>query len=250
MLSPEVEAIIGLLSIHLYFQKLSGRFQLRMHILPLNHVIKSLLESRHTKSSPTYQFSLKRLISRQQLVLKEHIVDANNRLNRVFPSFDSLCSEFSPGDRLIDIFASHIYFHSMDRKNKENRKAHICKLNTIIFKTFKDSRTSVIVSDTSIKNQVAILIAHIYTHNSLVVKTIYYTVNVMSTEAKLFAIRCGINKATSISNINQIIIITDLLHTAKRIFNSSIHPYQSQSFLILRELREFLIKDQNNSIEF
>ena len=122
MLSPEVEAIIGLLSIHLYFQKLSGRFQLRMHILPLNHVIKSLLESRHTKSSPTHQFSLKRLISRQQLVLKGSIVDTNNRLNRVFPSFNSLYSEFSPGDRLMDIFASCISFHSTDKKNKENRK--------------------------------------------------------------------------------------------------------------------------------
>ena len=103
-------------------------------------------------NSSTHQFSLKRLTHRQQLVLKEPIVDENNRLNRVFPFFDSLCSEFSPGDRLIDIFASHISFHSMDRKNKENRKAHICKLNTIIFKTFKDSKISVIVSDTSIKN--------------------------------------------------------------------------------------------------
>ena len=53
-----------------------------------------------------------------------------------------------------------------------------------------------------------------------------------------------------IPNINQIIVITDLLHAAKRIFNSLIYPYQLQSLLILKKLRNFFIKDQNNSIEF
>ena len=138
-------------------------------------------------------FSLERLMPRQQLLLKGPIIDTNNRLNRVFPSFDSLSSEFSPSNRLIDIFASCISFYFTDRKNKENRKAHICKLNTIIFEAFSDSRTSIIVLDTSIKNQVAILIVHIHTHNSPVVKMIHYAVNVTLTEAELFAIRCSIN---------------------------------------------------------
>jgi len=59
--SPGVETIAGLLPIQLYLQKLSGRFQLKMHMLLLNHVIKLLLKSRHTKDFPTHQFSLKRL---------------------------------------------------------------------------------------------------------------------------------------------------------------------------------------------
>jgi len=78
-------------------------------------------------------------------------------------------------------------------KNKENRKAYIQKLNTIIFEAFKDSRTSVIILDASIKNQVTISIVHIHTYNSLVVKMIHYAVNVTLTEAELFAIRCSIN---------------------------------------------------------
>ena len=52
-------------------------------------------------------------------------MDANNRLNRIFPSFDSFSNVFSPGDRLIDIFTSHILFHSTNRKNKESKKVHI-----------------------------------------------------------------------------------------------------------------------------
>jgi len=72
---------------------------------------------------------------------------------------------------------------------------------------------------------------------------IHHTVNVMPMEAELFAIRCGINQTTSISNINTIIIITDLLHTTKRIFDLLIYPYQSQSSFILRKLGKFFIKD-------
>ena len=52
---------------------------------------------------------------------------------------------------------------------------------------------AVVISDISIKNQVATLIAHIHVSNNLVIKTLYHTVNVTSTKAELFAIRCNIN---------------------------------------------------------
>ena len=42
----------------------------------------------------------------------------------------------------------------------------------------------------------------------------------------------------------------DLLHAAKQIFDSSVHPYQIHLAIISRELREFFIKNQQNSIEF
>ena len=139
---------------------------------------------------------------RQRLLLKGLIVDANNRLNGISSFFDSLSNEFFPSDRLIDIFTSHILFHSTNRRNKKSRKMYIQKLNKITFEAFLDSKTAVIVSDTSIKNQVTTSIVHIYTYNSPVIKTIHYTINVTLTEAELFAIRCSINQAICISNIN------------------------------------------------
>jgi len=54
----------------------------------------------------------------------------------------------------------------------------------------------------SIKNQVATSITHIYVSNNPVIKTLYHVVNVTSTEAKLFAIRCGINQATQIDDVH------------------------------------------------
>jgi len=81
----------------------------------------------------------------------------------------------------------------MNRRNKESIKAHIYKLDEITFQMSLDSKTAVVVSNASIKNQVITSITHIHTHDSPAIKTIHYTINVMSTEAKLFTIRCGIN---------------------------------------------------------
>ena len=58
------------------------------------------------------------------------------------------------------------------------------------------------------------------------------------------------NQAVANSDINHIVVITDSLHTAKRIFDSSVHPYQIHLAAISQELREFFSKDSHNHIEF
>ena len=57
-------------------------------------------------------------------------------------------------------------------------------------------------------------------------KTIYYTVYVTSTEAELFAIRCGINQSICLDNVSKIIIVTNSIYAVKKIFDPSVHPYQ------------------------
>ena len=106
------------------------------------------------------------------------------------------------------------------------------------------------ISDASIRNNVATSISHIHSHDSPVIKTVHYIVNITFTEAKIFTIRCEINQAISIPNINCIVIITNSLYAAKRIFDSLSHPYQIQSISISHELRNFFIKNNNNHIEF
>ena len=54
----------------------------------------------------------------------------------------------------------------------------------------------VIITDASIKNNIAISISHIHRGQEIIIKAIYHTTNVNSTKAELFAIRCGINYAT------------------------------------------------------
>jgi len=75
-------------------------------------------------------------------------------------------------------------------------------------------------------------------------------VHITSTEAKLFAIRYGINQATNFNNMSKIIVVTDSIHVARKIFKLSVHPYQVQSVAILSDLCNFFKCHENNSIEF
>jgi len=99
----------------------------------------------------------------------------------------------------------------------------------------------------SIKNQVATLITYTHTHNNPIIKTIHHAINVTFIEVELFTITCGINQATQIANINYIVVITDSIHTAQRIFDLLAHFYQIQLSIISTELRKFFEK---YSIEF
>jgi len=57
--------------------------------------------------------------------------------------------------------------------------------------------------DASIKNNITTSISYVHIHNKPITKTLHHTVNVMSTEAELFAIRCSINQATNSASISK-----------------------------------------------
>jgi len=63
--SSDIEAISGLIPIHLHLQKFNSRFHLRAYLLSYNHIIKLLLETRPLEDTEPYQILLERLIPRQ-----------------------------------------------------------------------------------------------------------------------------------------------------------------------------------------
>ena len=109
---------------------------------------------------------------------------------------------------------------------------------------------AIIASDVSIKNNVTTSIMHIHTYNKPLTKTIHHAVLVTSTETELFTIRCSINQATNSNDITKIIIVTDSIHAARKIFDPSVYPYQVQSAAILSELCNFFNCHKGNIIEF
>ena len=170
----------------------------------------------------------------------------DDKHNENFPSFSFFNDEFKPGNHIVDIFPDCFSFHPC----LLNVKKYIKNLDEITFRTSSDPFSTIIVSDTSIKNQVATSISHIYFFDKSVIKTLHRAINITTAEAKLFAIWCGINQAVTNSNINHIVVTTDSLHVTRKIFDSSTHPYQIHSVAISMELREFFSKDSQNYIEF
>ena len=136
------------------------------------------------------------LTPKQCMNIKGTIVDINNRFNEIVSSFSLFNHEFLPENRLIDIFPNYFSFYSLDRKSKDSIKSHLCNLENVFLQLSSNPHVVIIVLDVSIKNNVAISIAYIHSHDSTVIKIIHHTVNVSLTEAEIFALRCSINQAT------------------------------------------------------
>ena len=174
----------------------------------------------------------------------------DNSFNEIFPSFNSLNPEIAPGCKIIDSFSSHFSFNSFNRCNKDSLSSHSHQLDNLAISSLENPTHVLVITDSSVKNNVATSITHVHIHDKLVVKTLHHMVNINSMEAELFAIRCGINQAISSSEILKIVIVTDSIHTAKKIFDPMLHPFQIHAPSILCKLQKIFNTHQDNSIEF
>jgi len=184
----------------------------------------------------------------QRKNIKGHLVDTNNRSHRLFPAFLSTHPELSPGFRIMEIFSDRFSFN-LCMKGKSD-KLCIHQLDFMVIEASFLQSIAIVASDASIKNNIATSISHTHISNQPLIKTLHHAAFITSIEAKMFAIRCGINQATSKTNVSKIVIITDSIYAAKRIFDPSSHSFQNQSMAILGDLYHFFSKNPNNSIEF
>ena len=190
---------------------------------------------------------LSSLTRHQCSLIKDHLVDMNNRFNKVFPSFDP---EFKLGNRIINSFSNHFSFYLFSKSNNHLFKNCIQQLNNLAIESSNSLSNALVVTDASVKNNVALSIVYIHVHNRPVIKTLHHVVNITSTEAEFFTIRCSINQAAHLQNISKIIVVTDSIHTAKKIFDPSSNMLQKQAALILNNLRKFFNHHHENTIKF
>jgi len=118
-------------------------------------------------------------------------MDINNCLNKVFSFFDSLNKELSLGFCLVDTFSNCFSFLSVNWKDFDSINTYWKRLNNVF--------------ENSLINQNIVFIA----------KSVHHTMNVTSTEAKLFAIRCSINCTIHLQNVECIVVIIDAIPAAK-----------------------------------
>ena len=175
----------------------------------------------------------------------------DNRFNEVFPSFDPINPEFQPSNRIINNFSNCIPFHLFSKCNNLTFKEHIQQLNTLAIEFSNTPNNTLVVTDASIKNNVAVSIVYIHVHDKLLIKTLHYAINVTSSKAEFFAIKCSINQAIISHEISKIIVVMNSsIHVAKKIFDLSLHMLQKQVAFILKDLRGFFNRHHKNVIEF
>ena len=144
-------------------------------------------------------------------------MDSDNCLNEVFSSFDRLYKELSLSFHLVDIFPDHFFPYSKSQEYS-SQDCLPKKLDKIFDNSILNPNTVIVISNVIIKNNVTTLISHICNGQNIIAKTIHHIMNVTSTEVELFAIRCRINQAVKVLNIEQIIVITDTILAARQYF--------------------------------
>ena len=133
--------------------------------------------------------------------IKGTVVNIDDRFNKILPVFDLLNNKFFLESRVINIFAKHFYFHPFIKNSKDSFKSCSLLLSDLTISSSLDSSHILMVTDASIKHNVTMSIACIYICNKDIIKMIHHAVNVLSTEAELITIRCGINQTTNIPDI-------------------------------------------------
>ena len=191
-------------------------------------------------------FKASSLTLRQETLSKGHLIDSKTKSYGIFPSFSPLDPEFTPGHRIIDNFSFNVV--NKTEKGKNNCRAQ--ELNEMALRTSSIPNTALVITDASIKNDIATSVAHIHSTIRPLIKTVHHASFVTSSEMELFAIRCGINQACVLDNVSKIVVVTDSIHVAKKIFDPGLHPLQIHSTAILSNLRTFFSANDSNSIEF
>jgi len=175
-------------------------------------------------------------------------MDSYNKLHRVFPSFSPLDPELNPGSRIINIFQDQFSFNLASKA--KNDSVHSQQLDNMTILFSMSPHMAIVVSDASIKNDIATLVSHICIRDNPLIKTVHHVAYVTSTKAELFTIRCRLSQACNKENISQIIVVTNSIHMAKKIFDTKSHSYQIHMTAILNELWQFFTTCQGNHIEF
>jgi len=228
-----IEALAGLMPIKFHLQKIAKRSFIRSFKIPDNHTLKNLLNDDPPKSKLHNSHNIDSLTNHQKSLTKGHLIDSSIKSYGIFPSFSPLDLEFSPGHQIIDNFSNCFSFNLANKKEKNLKNTRGQELDEMVLCYSSDHHTALMITDASIKNDIAISISHIHSANR---PTAHHASFVTTTEAKLFAIRCGINQACLFNNISKIIIVTNSIHAAKKIFDYGSHPYQIYSAAILSKL--------------
>jgi len=103
------------------------------------------------------------LTNHQRNIAKGHIIDSKTKSYGIFPSFAPLHQEFTPGHHILDKFSDCFSFNLVVKKEKDNIYAQ--ELDNLILQNSLPS-SALVVTDTSIKDNIATLVVHIHQANS------------------------------------------------------------------------------------
>ena len=137
-------------------------------------------------SKKSIPHSVNSLTNQQKNIAKGHLIDLSNKVYGIFPSFSPLHLEFAPGSWITDNFLNCFSFDLASKKEKDK----ICfqELDEMVLYFPSSLSMALVVTDASIKNNIAIFISHVHSVNQPLIKTVYHTAFITSIEAEFIKI--------------------------------------------------------------
>ena len=72
-------------------------------------------------SKKSMPHSINTLMNRQRNIAKGHLIDLNNKVYGIFPSFSPLHPELAPGSHIIDNFLDRFSFNLANKKKEKDK---------------------------------------------------------------------------------------------------------------------------------
>ena len=161
-----MEALAGIIPIKFHLHKIAKRSQIHLFKLPDNHILKNLLNDSPPQSKSPNSHNIGSLTTHQKALTKGHLIDMSIKSHGIFPSFSPLDPKFFPGCRTIDNFSNCFSFNLVNKeKEKNHKKTHTQELDEMVLHNSSSPLSTIVITDTSIKNDIAMSISHVHLAN-------------------------------------------------------------------------------------
>ncbi|CAA7271388.1 unnamed protein product [Cyclocybe aegerita] len=226
-----LEALAGLIPVHLMLKKLATRAVYRVATLSDTHPLRSMMGEGLLKRAAPHARSAALMTPAMRGKVKSTVMEVDKRVHTLTESFEPFAPEARPGDRLLDRYADH----------------------ELIAKARADPLTVLAATDGSVpqSNQYqAASAAIIYKGHRELERTRYVSGRVTAPDAELNAISCAVRLAVKQANCQHIMVFTDSMGSAHRAVDPGVHSGQAFSLSVCRILKEWFEADDLRCVTF
>ncbi|CAA7269042.1 unnamed protein product [Cyclocybe aegerita] len=243
-----LEALAGLIPVHLMLKKLATRAVYRVATLSDTHPLRSMMGEGLLKRAAPHARSAALMTPAMRGKVKSTVMEVDERVHTLTESFEPFAPEARPGDWLLDRFADCLHFD--ERDPAQDRRPY---LDELIARARADPLTVLAATDGSVpqSNQYqAASAAIIYKGHRELERTRYVSGRVTAPDAELNAISCAVRLAVKQANCQHIMVFTDSMGSAHRAVDPGVHSGQAFSLSVCRVLKEWFEADDLRRVTF
>jgi len=208
-----IEALAGLIPIHLHLQKMAGRTNFRAATLSDTHPLRLILSQDHHKGAQPHPCAISQMSEAFKRKVKGTVMEIDRHLPELTESFEPVASEARPGTRLMDRFPDQVIFDDCGSLMEQDAlEARERDLFTILRNVRLSNDTVYCSVDASLPDNTqhqAVSAAILYREFEEFNRVRHVAGRVTAPDAELFAIRSAITLATQQDNCKKIYIFTD-----------------------------------------